>query len=66
MEQLDSSLVSGCGIAANINSSGSGSSGGGGGSSSSSSSSSNNSSSSSSFFSDVCTAVIVFPIYRKL
>ena len=65
MEQLNSSLVSSCGIAANINSS----NGGGGGNSSSSSSSSGNSSSNSgrsSLLPGVCSVVIVFLIYRKL
>ena len=73
MEQLNSSLVSNYGIAANINISG-----GGVGSSSSSSISSSRSSSVSSnsissnissktcFFPDVCTAVIIVPIYRNL
>ena len=57
MEQLNISLVSSCGIAANINS---GSSGGGG------SSSSINNSSRSNLLPGVCSAAIVFLIYRKL
>ena len=81
MEQLNSSLVSNYGIAANINisdgvvgsssSSSSISSSSSGSSSSSSSSVSSNSSSSNissrtCLFPDVCTAVIIVPIYRNL
>ena len=69
MDQLNSSLVSRFGIAAIVNSSGSGGAGAAAGNNNSSNrrrSRCSGNSNNSNFFSNVCTSVIIFLIYRKL